>query len=674
MSLSGSSLVTLLTQPRSILLVGASANPKSYSARPLDFLQRYGFAGRIQVVNPQHRELGGIACVPRIEDVEPNSAEVAMILLPASQVAEAAESLADIGVRAATAIAGGFGVQGGLREDLKDRVTKLPLRLVGPNCIGFVANASSSFLTFSGVMRESRPPWGSIGLVTQSGAMGNALLASLIERGAGISHWVSTGDEVDVGAFEMVAGLLDQPDVQAIGVFLEGIGDREWLGAVRSAIAATGKRVFLIKAGRTDAGKFAAAGHTGRVVGSSEASLAVLRDCGIRIVGSVAEMADALVTSDIIGRLPGPRTAIVSVSGGLGVIGADSVKESARLSMADVRLDSGLSGLLGGRVHEVTNPLDVGSTPSPEFAGWVRGFSASPTCDAVIMVQSRLLNDTDELVAALVAEGPPPGPVAFVPFTEAEPVPAAAIRKLAAHRVAVLPTVERAVAAFDLLADDVAAPEPEVSAHEGKDEHLGGLVSTSRLLPQLAWARFEAVSTLDDAEQALSRFGGRAVVKAAGEKLHHRTEAGAVRTGVTEATLPEAFAVVRTAAEQAGDSVIVQEQLRGGVEVMVSAFDDPEVGPIAFVRPGGVMTELIRDQAVLWSGSSGEERLASLRGSVVGRLLCGYRGGKHYDIEALNGLVSQLLAAVGSGTREFIELNPVFVFEQSLGVVDALSR
>lgn len=239
------------------------------------------------------------------------------------------------------------------------------MRVIGPNCIGVVDTRSSTYLIFSREIGRGAPRPGSIALVTQSGAVGSAVLIGLLRRGGGLAHWVTSGDEVDAGTLELVAGLLRDPGVRGIGVFFEGITDLAWLPAVREAIAAIGKPVYVLKGATTDAGRLAAAGHTGRVVGSAEAARAVMREAGMTLVPTAAHLTDALIALDVLRGLPGPRVGVLSISGAFGVMAGDAVRQSERLTMAPVADDPALQVLVGGREHEVANPLDVaGSKPA----------------------------------------------------------------------------------------------------------------------------------------------------------------------------------------------------------------------------------------------------------------------------------------------------------------------
>ncbi|WP_214103081.1 acetate--CoA ligase family protein [Acrocarpospora catenulata] len=667
MRLEGSALVELLARPASVAVVGASADPRRLSGRPLDYLKRLGYAGRIYAVNAR-ADLPGVTTVRSLLELEPGSVDVALVALPAEGVVAALRQAEEIGARAAVVIASGFEDRDGpARRDLDRLAASSTLRIIGPNCVGTLGVAASSYLTFSSVLLQDVPRPGRVGLVTQSGALGNSLLQSLIRRHVGLNQWFSTGDETDTGAIELATGLLERQDVDAVGMFLEGVTDRHWLGRLESVLRSTGKPLFLLKAAHSESGRMAAAGHTGRVVGSADASEAILAQAGVRQVASLAELADALV---VAGANPGllrtalPSVSLVSVSGAAGVIGADRVAQDPRLRMAAV---AGEHLPLDDRLRP-QNPLDVPFiNETGVFTDAVGAMGTSRSVDIVVGVESSLAHDREELVAKVVAA--PAAPVVLTSLSEDDTMPAHLTEALRGAGIAYLPTVDRAVRAIALCA---AAPtgdtEPEHD-HTSPADLRGIEWVADRLPDDLPWVRWRVLADEPAVDLAVPPY----VVKAAGRTILHRTELGAVRVVRTADEAVEAVEAVRAVCRRYGDAVMVQDLAPDGFEVLVSVLDDPEFGPVAFVRPGGTLAELMSGQAVVWSGWPERRRLDVLRASRIGELLESYRGGKRYDIEELSRVVSQALAAVAGGL-EFLELNPVIVHENGISLVDAAGR
>ncbi|MGH3757545.1 acetate--CoA ligase family protein [Actinophytocola sp.] len=673
MSINGADLVRLLAAPSCVAVVGASDDSRKPAARPISYLRRHGFRGRVVPVSSRRAEVGGVPAVRSLTELPHGSVDVAMIVLPASLVPAALEDAAAAGVAAAVVISSGFEVHtGDNRRRLDEAVDPARTRVIGPNCVGTLAVRTAAYLTFSSVLLDAAPQPGRVGLVTQSGALGNSLLQTLMHRHVGISQWISTGNEADVGALELVTGLLGQPDIDAVGLFLEGITDRRWLPALENALRDTGKQLFVLKAANSTAGRQAAAGHTGRVVGSAQVARAILAEIGAYEVPDLGALADALAVNDIRRQLPlytTPRVCVVSVSGAAAVIAADRINQHPQLQLATV--DSSDTGLLAGRLDPrlaPTNPVDVPFLDETGvFVDTIDSYAVPEISDLVVAIESGLAHDR-AILASRLADGDAKVPVVLTSLSEADPVGEPAAATLAAAGVAYLPTVERAVDALSLRPGAVPATSVE------PDGHAHGLEWVAARMPaDFPLASWRLVADEHAARLAGDDLGFPLVMKAAGRTIEHRSELGAVRVVRDSAALGEAFAAIRAVCDAHGDAVVAQRWAPGGFELMVSAIRDPEFGPVALVRPGGVLAEHLVGQAALWGGWDARRRLAVLRHSTIGELLDGYRGGPVYDVEALNELVSTALHAVDT-ELSFLEINPTIVGESGVVVVDALAR
>jgi acyl-CoA synthetase (NDP forming) len=675
MGLRGQELVELLAHPAGVAIVGASSNPQSPSGRPVDYLTRFGFAGLILPVNPRSSQVGGLRTIPDLGEAQLGTVDVALIAVPAPAVVPALADAARAGARAAVIIGSGFEDRGSPeRRALDEFAAGSQMRIIGPNCVGTLGTEHAAYLTFSSVLRTERPCPGPVGLVTQSGALGNSLLQTLIRRHVGLGHWFSTGDEVDVGALELVTGLLSREEVTSVGLFLEGIGDIGWLPRLEQVLRDDRKRLFVLKAASTSAGRQAAAGHTGRIVGSAEASRAILAEIGAVEVPTLSALADALVVAGTCGTVIAqvrPRVAIVSVSGAAGVIGSDRVAAHPRLTMAGI--DEQSATLLRSRLDarlEPANPLDVPFLDNTAaFADAVSGFAATSAVDIVLGVESGLAHDRPELTAKLTSAAGP-GTIILTSLSEDDQIPSDAVDALAKSGIAYLPSIERAVDAVAACARPVsspAPPEPREAGVEGIEWAAGRLPAT------FPWARWRIVASADEAAGAAADLGFPLVLKAAGRVITHRSEAGAVRIPRERRELADTFVSLAAICAHHGDVVIAQELVPPGFELMMAAIRDEEFGPLVFVRPGGTYAETMTGQAVLWGGWPAARRERVLRGSSVGRLLDGYRGGGRYDIGAVSALASTLLAAVDQDMR-FVEINPVIVGLDGVRVVDLIAR
>ena len=684
-------LVAALAEPAAVVVVGASADPRKASGRPLDYLRRYGFGGEVYVVNPRHQSVAGYPCVASIDDVPADRIDAAIVNLPADGVTAALRGLDRRGVRSAVVIGSGFelGDSSARREILSFLGTPdRRLRLVGPNCVGTMSPASGAHLNFSSVLQTTPPRAGGAALVTQSGATGNGILMSLLRRGAGLSHWFSTGDELDVGALELTAALLPRPEVSCVGLFVEGITDIEWLPEVRHRMTEHRKQVFVVKVADTDLGQVAAGGHTGRVVGSTDISRAVIQQAGFVRLDSVAELADCLVATEVVGRLP-PSCAVVavSVSGAAGVTIADHVRTAPALRMPRLEGETAarLSAITRGRIA-ITNPLDVPFLDETEtFAGLIAETSAGTGADVVLAVESSLVHDRAVLTAMLRERPPGAAPIVLTHLSEDDLIPADLVIRLAEAGVAVVPTPERAAKVVGHLADAAVGPWPGAAAGPPPvprpgSEHgatrrgqLLGLDAVAGLLPaDFPWARWVTVADASQASAAAARLGLPVAIKAAGRSISHRTDVGAVELVRDGDDLAGAFARVAEICRQYGDDVVVQEGVPAGQEILLAIIRDPEYGLAAVLRPGGILAELLDGQVVLWHGWTARERLATLSASRLGSLISGYRRQPGPDLAPLGDLVETALAAMAGSAADFLEFNPVVILNDLIRVVDAI--
>jgi acetate---CoA ligase (ADP-forming) len=674
-SLTGAELVRLLAAPRQVAIIGASQDPVKPAGRPLDYLRRYGYAGRLIPVTGRTASISGIPTVGAITELEPGSVEAAVVTLPAPLVLGALREADAVGVKAAVVIASGFENRDSeIRTELDEFARSTDLRIIGPNCLGSLEVPHGAYLTFSSVVATEPPAQGRVGLVTQSGALGNGLLMTLIRRHVGLTHWVSTGDEVNVGALELVAGMLEGPDIDAVGLFLEGITDLAWLPRVEDTLREAGKRLFFLKAANGADGGAAAAGHTGRLVGSADACRAILTEIGAHEVATVGELADALAVAsirpDLLSRSD-QVVGVVTVSGATGVMAADRIGQSPNLRMAQVSTDP--DGPLGRLVRpgvRPANPLDVAAlNDTTILTSSVAAMAQAGVCDVVVVVESGLAHDRDVLARELAQTSPVP--VLLTSLSEDDLVPTEVVGRLAAASIPYLPTVTRAVDALSrcVRAKDAAAPVP---THESTAATVGVEEIARRMPDDFPWARWRIIDGLDAAEAAAAAYGYPLVLKAAGRTIAHRSELNAVGVAADARELAELYPRVLSVVDGAGD-VLIAQQFARGFELMISAVRDVELGAVAFVRLGGVLAEKLSLQTVLWHGWPAEQRQRILDNSQIGELLRGYRGGPLYDSASVNDVITAALAGVRDNFH-MLEFNPVTVRESGAFVVDAIAQ
>ena len=317
-----------LLTPRSIALVGASQDPTKVSGLPLALLRHHGFRGPIYPVNPKHRTVQGLRSFPDVGAV-PGPVDLAIIALAAPAALAALAACADRGVRAAVLFSAGFAEVGPagvkLQEEAGEIARRGRIRLLGPNCQGFINLRDRVAATFTAAAQLPLRA-GTVGLVTQSGALGGSLLSMAHDMGLGLSFWISTGNEADITALDCLEALLEDQGTRVLASYIEGVHDGRRLVALTERARQAGKPLVVLKAGRSPVGQQATRSHTGALAGSDAIYNALFRQKGVIRVGDLDELLEvaALLTA---GHLLRRGVAILSSSGGAGVLMADACQE-----------------------------------------------------------------------------------------------------------------------------------------------------------------------------------------------------------------------------------------------------------------------------------------------------------------------------------------------------------
>ena len=687
-----------LFEPRSVALIGASADPQSISARPLRLLRQHGYAGALYPVNPRYDELQGLRVYPTIGDV-PAPVDLALVVVPAPAVPEVLDQCAAAGVGCAVVITSGFaeaGAQGQqLQRDIQALVARTGLRVCGPNSEGLYNPSGGLCATFSPAVDPEHGfaplPAGPIGVVSQSGGLAFALLNHAHDRGLAVGGVVSTGNEVDLGWADYVDYLLDQPGIRVILGFVEAFRQPRRLIEVARKAARLGKPIVVAKIGRTEAGRRAAASHTASLVGADAAHSAAFRQLGIQRVDDVDEMLD-LAAYFSVGRLPAGRSvAVLTASGGAGAWLADACAtrglELPRPSPADQAAIRAFIPAYGS----VGNPVDI-TAQAALGGGFERALGMlanSDRFDTVLPVGSlvreeRFFATLPDLRAAIAGTT---AAVVYYSYTRAS---SRAVQALADIGVPCYSTPGRAARAIGAAADyaefrrgldDVAVLSVDAPVERWPDP-AGPLseVAARRYLAALAIpSPSERLATsAAEAQASFEALGGAPVaLKVQSPELAHKTDVGGVRLDLRSAAeVGAAFdaivAAVRAARPDATiEGVLVQQMAPAGVEAFVAARREPLLGPLVVVGLGGTDVEATGDVAVRLAPVSLAEAhamLAELRGRA---LLQGPRGRPPSDVAALAAAVvrmSELAAALPPSIAN-VELNPLLVRSVGQGVL-----
>ena len=674
-----------LFEPRRIALIGASSDPSRLTARAQVYLRKHGFTGDILPVHPREAEVLGERAYPSVADI-PGPVDLAYILLGTRQVEGVVQAVAAKGIPAACVLADGFAEAGPEGAALQDRLLSTAraagLRLLGPNSMGVVNLSARIACSVNAALEATELPVGRLALVSQSGSMMGALLSRGAARGIGFSHLVGTGNEADLSAAEVAGLLVDDPQVDAILLFLEAVRRPDHFADLAHRAHAAGKPVIAYKLGRSPYGAELAASHTGALAGTDAAADAFFRRLGIARVSTLEGLLEspALLKS----RTPLPRArravGVMTTTGGGGAMAVDCLGVAGVEARApDAAAGAALEA--AGFPHHVSRLLDVtlaGTKPERVAAALGALLAAEDTDLALAVIGSSAQFRPGDSVAGILlardaarAAGNPKPVAAFL-------VPQAdhSLRLLAEAGLAAFRTPEAAADSVRAWCDwsaprQVAPAEPV--AHDlpaWPDE-----ADARRLLAALGLpSRFAVLRSPEDDP---GEVGWPVALKVLSPDLAHKTELGGVRLGITDpaALKEEAAAMRERVARLAPDArltgFLVQPMARGLGEAILGFRRDPEVGPVVLLGTGGVTAELFRDVS-LRPAPVGIEEAREMVGEVKGlRALAGWRGLPRGDLEALARAVVCLSRLAARDDVAEAEVNPAIVGPEGEGVTVA---
>jgi len=687
--------------PRGIAVVGVSAEPTRIGGQALKLLTDFGYQGKIYPVNPRYPEVHGLKCYPDLLAV-PQPCDVALIALSAAQAAGAVEQCGKAGIPFALVLAGGYSEVGPegkvLQEQLVATARTAGVRMVGPNCLGILNLKDSARIGFGGTaqLRTLKP--GPMAMVTQSGGFGFGVVAVASYFGVGCNYAISSGNEADLGLLDWVADLIERPDVEIVVAFMEGVNDGRRLVEIGNRALELGKPVLAWKVGNTSIGARAATSHSARLTAGYALYRAAFRHGGLVEIRDVDDLVD-IAKAFAIGKLPaGNRTGVLTLSGGAGVLIADRCVESG-LALPEfapettARLKETLVSFASS-----ANPVDATANGyNDNFASYgnaVRIVLADPNVDQVLARPPRGKSArpwSENLVKALEGVDKP----VILQWPTAPDDNGDVVTYLEQNRVPCILGAGRAVHALATLSDFA----------RKRREFLGrGRQPLKRVIGAQALDLPPGAATLGEhrSKQLLARYGIPVTkeallspgeiealkspplpfplaVKIESPDLPHKTEAGAVRLGVSDlAGLKQAARDVLSSAKRHKpdariEGVLVQG-MAAGTEVIAGVVNEATFGPAIAFGLGGVFTELLKDVTHRLAPFDTDEARAMIGELKGAALLGGYRGRPALDVAALADALARLslLAADHADRIAEIDVNPLFVRERGVIAADAL--
>lgn len=676
-----------LLRPRSVAIIGASADLTKMTGRPVGYLQTFGFDGAIWPVNPRAETIAGLPCYATIASL-PAAPDAAIVLLGPERAEAAVRDLALLGCKAAIVLAGGYGeasAEGALRQQaLKDAAGTM--RLLGPNTIGLVNLTDRMVLSASGALELADLPSGRISVVSQSGGILGSLLSRAADRGIGFAKLVATGNEADIDSTDMIAELLEDSATDVIAVYMEGLRRPDAFRQAARRAAELGKAIVVYKVGRSESGARAATSHTGALVGADRAYDALFRQTGVIRAETFTDLLDIPAALVAGRRMKGDRVAILTSTGGAGTLLADSCGMAGiEVPTPDATTTGRLAALLDTDQAAVGgNPVDVtlaGLRPDL-FRGAITALLESPGYDAVVVVIGSSALATPDIVAGAIVECQARSDKPLLAYVS--PHAPQIVRLLNSQGIPAFSTPESCQSMLRALHSRTASAEPITLAVD--PTVLEGMPAgpLNEAESKALFARFGVPVTREEiaadahaAEAAARRLGDEIVLKILARSIPHKSDLGGVKVGLTAAQVPEACTAMLQRLSAAGapapEGFLVQERVRGGVEMILGFHRDPQLGPVILLGFGGVAAELFQDTTLRLlpiARADAESMVAELRSAP---LLRGYRGAPPADVPALVDAVMAFAAMVAAAGERLAdaEINPIFVLPQGQGVLAA---
>ncbi len=681
-----------IMKPRAIAVIGASTRAHTIGSDIMKRLQEYGFTGEIYPVNPKGGVIEGLQAYTSILDV-PGKVDLAIIVVNAKFVLSTIDQCHQKGVGGLCVISAGFketGPQGAeLEKALLEKVRGYGMRCVGPNCLGVVNTHPS--IRMDGCFAESLPQRGGIGFVSQSGALGGGILNILKDLNLGFAQFISIGNQADVNAETAMQYWENEDDVKQILLYMESIQNPANFRELATRISKK-KPILALKAGRSAAGASAASSHTGSLAGADKAANALLRQSGVIREYSLENL---FATAKVFDNCPipkGDRVAIITNSGGPGIMATDAVSEyGMKMAQLSEETKDKLRSFLPAAAS-VKNPVDmIASAPIEHYKQTLETVLADDQVDMVVVIYLPFLGLKDIDVAKAVMEikaKHPEKPIVGVFMTTSE-----FFAKLSDMQVNVpfFMYAEQAVDGLNRLNEQrqwVEKPVGQVVSFDVDRDRARSIMQASLADGRAQLTTRESIDVLDaygirvcrsgfatDEEEAVAlanQIGYPVVMKMTSKTTSHKTDVGGVRVNIQSAD--ELRAQYRDLIEKLRErglldgleGVIIQEMVKGSREMVCGVATDPQYGHMMMFGLGGVFIEVMKDVTFRMAPLTDIDAQEMIRGVKAYKLLEGARGTTPAQLDQLESVLLRLSQLVTDFPEiEELDINPLIISEKN---------
>lgn len=700
-----------LFNAEAIAVIGASHDVNSISGQPIAHLKSHAYPGRIYPVNPRHANIAGSKSYASVSEL-PEIPDLALILVNASRVAAALRECGEKKIPFAIIFSSGFAEIGGDGRKLQQEVTAIAeqygIGVVGPNCQGMMNIADHVYAGFGSPFKMEPFHAGPISMVSQSGGFGYSMASLAQDLGLGFTKIISIGNEAGVSSIDFMHYFVQDPATRIIVAYIEGLRDAYRLVEVGNAALRGNKPILIWKMGKTEAGQRAAASHTGNLGGDNVLYETAFKQTGMIQIDDLQQLVD-YGNAFLYGKRPrGNRVAIVSASGGAGVVLADECGQNAlELPALQEASISRLKALLPS-FSSLLNPIDAtpslfnSATGNTTLREVFRIIVDDPNVDVLIISNSSVHGALATKIAQEIIDldRTTEKPV-FVSWGARDHLAAEAFQLLASAKIPFYKTPVRcagAVAVVSRFAEycrnwraeqkipAVVLENP--SARSALKDRVGYVseYESKRMLQGygIHGTREELATSEAQAGAIAERIGYPVAIKVQSPDVAHKTEAKGVRLSIgSEQELYEAYAEVlentrRYAPTAKIEGVLIQEMVKDAAEAILGIVNKPQFGPAIMFGLGGIFAEVMKDVSFRLAPVNRAMAISMIREIKGYPILMGARGCGIADVDALAEAIVNLSAMAVDLKEEIEELdiNPLFVMNDNGGVKagDALIR
>ncbi|NLT73373.1 MAG: acetate--CoA ligase family protein [Chloroflexi bacterium] len=687
-------MLDMFFDPKSIAVIGASADSTKLGYQVLSNLVSSGFPGAIYPINPTATEILGLKVFKSVLDV-PGPIDMVVILIPSRAVVSVMRECGQKGVQGAVIITAGFREAGpggvALEKELLEVADEYGIRVIGPNCLGII----DTFVPMNVSFAAGTPKSGSIAFMSQSGALCTAILDYALAETIGFSHFVSLGNKADVDEVSLLEAWGDDDRTNVIIAYIEGLKDGAQF--IKQARATAGRMpIIAVKSGRTASGSRAVSSHTGSLAGADAAYSAGFKQAGVLRAETVEELFDFSTAFAYQPLLKGNRIAIVTNAGGPGVMATDALEMNGLvLASLSPETQEALKSELPAAAS-AHNPVDVlGDARSDRYMKALEVVLADANVDGVLVIvtpqTSTEIVETARGVVDVCTRAKKPILGCWMGKQEAM----AGIDILAKNRVPNYHFPERAVKAFGAMytyRQWLAEPHTEGESFTVDREAVAKVFAQARNEGRTGIGDAEAqdilkaygiptpksdvFATADEAVAFCEEIGYPVVMKIASPDILHKSDVGGIIVGVSdEAQVREAFdTLIARAREHVPNATIwgaqVQEMVTNAREVIIGMNRDPQFGPLVMFGLGGIYVEVLRDVTFRVAPMTRVQARAMIEEIRSYKLLAGARGQAPADLDAIVDTLLRISQLVSDWPEiAEMDINPLLVREQGAGAV-----